>query len=183
MFLLAAAAIVAPAAADDGLSRTEISKLGKAAIVYIENGRGSGSGFCVHAAGLFVTNAHVVAGADVVTVVIDPDLKTQKVVKAHVLRADKELDLALLRADGVKDAPTLSLGSVDKITETMQVVAFGFPFGKLLDSDANPYPAVSINVGSVTALREKAGRCTASRWTPCSTPATPAAPSSDPTAR
>ena len=157
MFLLAAAAIVAPAAADDGLSRTEISKLGKAATVYIENGRGSGSGFCVHAAGLFVTNAHVVAGADVVTVVIEPDLKTQKVVKAHVLRADKELDLALLRADGVKDAPTLSLGSVDKITETMQVVAFGFPFGKLLDSDANPYPAVSINVGSVTALREKAG--------------------------
>ena len=45
---------------------------------------------------------------------------------------------------------------MDKITETMQVVAFGFPFGKLLDSDANPYPAVSINVGSVTALREKA---------------------------
>ena len=53
--------------------------------------------------------------------------------------------------------PTLSLGSVDKIAETMQVVAFGFPFGKLLDSDANAYPAISINVGSVTALREKAG--------------------------
>lgn len=155
--LLAVAALAAPVEADDGLSRAEISKLGKAATVYIENGRGSGSGFCVHAAGLFVTNAHVVAGAEVVTVVIDPDLKTQKVVKAHVLRADKELDLALLRADDVKDMPTLSLGSVDKIAETMQVVAFGFPFGKLLDSDTNAYPAISINVGSVTALREKAG--------------------------
>ena len=92
--LLAAAAIIAPAAADDGLSRTEISKLGKAATVYIENGRGFGFGFCVHAAGQFVANAHVVAGAEVVAVVIDPDLKTQKVVKAQVLRADKDLDLA-----------------------------------------------------------------------------------------
>ena len=151
------AALAAPAAADDGLSRAEISKLGKAATVYIENGRGSGSGFCVHSSGLFVTNEHVVAGAEVVTVVIDPDLKTQKVVKAHILRADKDLDLALLRVDDVKDTPTLSLGSVEKIAETMQVVAFGFPFGKLLDSDKDAYPAVSVNMGSVTALREKAG--------------------------
>ena len=74
-----------------------------------------------------------------------------------MIRADKDLDLALLRADGVKDLPALSLGSVDRITETMEVVALGFPFGKLLDAQPNEYPAVSVNIGSVTSLRMKDG--------------------------
>ncbi len=153
----AAALVGSVRAGEEPLTRADRSKLGKAATVYVENGRGSGSGFCVHSSGLFVTNEHVVAGADSVTVVIDPDLKTQRVVTAKVIRADKDLDLALLRADGVKDLPALSLGSVDRITETMEVVALGFPFGKLLDAQPNEYPAVSVNIGSVTSLRMKDG--------------------------
>ena len=38
----------------------------------------------------------------------------------------------LLRADGVDDLPSLSLGSVDKISELMDVVACGFPLGRAL---------------------------------------------------
>jgi hypothetical protein len=149
------AVLAAPALAE-GPSKAELNKLGKAAAVYIETGKGSGSGFCIHASGLFVTNAHVVAGAETVTLVLDPSLKSQKVVKAKVLRVDKEHDLALLRVDEVKDLPTLPLGAIEGLAETQEVIAFGYPFGKAL-AEAKEYPAVSVNAGSITSLRQKNG--------------------------
>src|SRR5204863_78892 len=48
-------------------------------------------------------------------------------------------------------------GSAEGLSELMEVVAFGFPFGTALSADRRDYPAVSVNVGSVTALRRKAG--------------------------
>ena len=145
-------------AGEDPLTRIDLSKLGKAATVYVETGRGSGSGFCVHPSGFFITAQHVVEGIDFpVTVVLDSNLKTQRVVAAHVIRSDREFDLALLRADGLKDLPTLALGSTDRLTETMEVMALGFPFAKPLNAKPNEYPAVSVLVGSVTSLPMKDG--------------------------
>src|SRR5205814_2075662 len=78
-------------------------------------------------------------------------------VRATVVRADKDRDLALLRAEKVNGLPTLALGSMDDVTELMDVYAFGFPFGRLLSPNMKDYPAVSANAGSVTALRRKEG--------------------------
>jgi len=135
------------------LSRVEIARIGKAATALVEiKGRGYGSAFCIHPSGLFITNDHVAQGD--LCIILKPGSKDEKVYKARVVRSDKDLDLALLRIEGVKDLPTLSLGSDDKLAELMELVAVGFPFGTAVTRDRKGgYPAVSVNVGSVTALR------------------------------
>ena len=147
-------------AAEEKPTRVEIGKRAKAATAFVDApGRGTGTAFCVHASGLFVTNEHVVRGADrgEVTLVLDPALDTQRVFKAKVVRTDKDADLALLRADGAKDLPALPLGSTKDVAELADVVACGFPLGKALSPDRKEYPAVSVNAGSVTSLRVKGG--------------------------
>ena len=141
----------------DGLPKTDIAKLGKAATVFVVAKTGTGSGFCVHPSGLFITNQHVVQNDAEVTVVLNASLKDQKVLKAKVLRSDKQLDLALLHTDGQKHLPYLKLGSIDKLAELAELVVCGFPFGKRLAMDKNEYPPMSINTGSVSALRLKEG--------------------------
>jgi hypothetical protein len=147
--------------ADKELSRVEVARLGKASTALVEasvlRGKAHGSAFCVHPSGLFVTNEHVVRGAASVALVLDPALKTQKVVKARVLRADRERDLALLRAEGAGALPALPLGSAEGLDELMEVIAFGFPFGTALSAERGSYPAVSVNVGSITSLRKRKG--------------------------
>jgi len=143
------------AVAEESLSPVEIAKIGKAgtALVEIKDRRAYGSAFCIHPSGLFITNNHVAQGD--LTIILKPGSKDEKVYKAKIVRSDKELDLALLRIEGAKDLPTLSLGSDDKLAELMELVAIGFPFGAALAPDRKGYPEVSINVGSVTALRRK----------------------------
>src|SRR6266545_3840674 len=96
----------------DKLTKVEIGKRGKAATAFVEvPGRGTGTAFCVHPSGLFVTNEHVVRGAESaeITLVLNPSLDSQKVLRAKVIRTDKDSDLALLRVDGAKDLPSLAL--------------------------------------------------------------------------
>jgi S1-C subfamily serine protease len=143
--------------------------------------QGYGSAFCIHRSGLFVTNEHVVnpsapgivpregSGRDEVTLILGPGEKNQKSFTAKIVRTDKQLDLALLRITGADNLPTLSLGDDDQLEELMDVVAFGFPFGAGIGepSAAAPgpppapnrrdYPSVSVNAGSITALRRKGG--------------------------
>jgi S1-C subfamily serine protease len=154
---LALALAALPAAAADKPTRVEIGKKAKAATAYVEHAHGTGTAFCVHPSGLFVTNEHVVRTADngSVTLVLNPSLEGQRVLKAKVVRTDKAVDLALLRVDGVKDLPALTLGSTKDLSELAEVVACGFPLGKALSADKKEYPAVSVNAGSVTALRHK----------------------------
>ena len=131
------------------LTLVQIGRLGKAATALVEcdlrGGKGHGSAFCIHPSGLFVTNEHVVAGSTAVRLVLDPSLKTQKVVKARVVRIDRENDLALLRAEGVEALPVLALGDGGGLEELEEVVACGFPFGRSLTVSKDDYPAVSIN--------------------------------------
>jgi WD40 repeat protein len=145
-------------AADDGLSRVEIAKRGKPATALVEvqvpGGFGYGSAFCIHPSGLFLTNFHVVEGAlGDVTLVLNSGLKTQKSFRARVARIDKGPDLALLRAADAKDLPALTLGSDENLEELMEVIAFGFPFGRMLAPGRQQYPAISVNPGSITSLR------------------------------
>jgi hypothetical protein len=74
------------------------------------------------------------------------------VLKAKVLRRDKALDLALLKMDGDEQIEALELGSDKDLGELMELIACGFPFGLALARQGE-YPAISINVGSVTSLR------------------------------
>jgi hypothetical protein len=145
-------------AADDGLSRVQIARLGKPATALVEvrgrDGMNYGSAFCIHASGLFVTNHHVTDGAlgDII-LVLNSGQKSQKSYPARVIRSDKQRDLALLQITGAQDLPALALGSDDNLEELMDVVAFGFPFGKMLAPGRQQYPAISVNPGSVTSLR------------------------------
>jgi hypothetical protein len=145
--------------AADPLPREEVARIGKAstALVVVKPALDYASAFCVHDSGLFLTNEHVVRGSGSIDLVLDPGLKTERVFTAKVVRADKDLDLALLRAEGAKGLPALALGSTDKLSELAEVVAFGFPFGAGLSLDKKEYPAVSVNAGSVTSLRHKDG--------------------------
>src|SRR3954469_14032629 len=65
-----------------------------------------GSGVIVDPAGIIVTNAHVIRGADEITVV----LSDRREFEATVLRDDERTDLAVLRIDaGAERLPSLEL--------------------------------------------------------------------------
>ncbi|WP_300455050.1 DegQ family serine endoprotease [Accumulibacter sp.] len=86
--------------------------------------RGMGSGFIVSQEGLILTNAHVVDGADDVTV----KLTDKREFKARIVGLDKLTDVALLRIDATK-LPVVRLGDPSRIRVGEWVVAIGSPFG------------------------------------------------------
>ena len=71
-----------------------------------------------------ITNAHVVDGADEVTV----RLSDKREFKAKVLGTDKRTDVALLKIEA-KDLPKVTIGDPDKLKVGEWVVAIGKPFG------------------------------------------------------
>ncbi len=85
---------------------------------------GLGSGFIVSADGTILTNAHVVDGADEVTV----KLTDKREFKAKVLGADKASDVAVIKIDA-KDLPTVKIGSSTNTRVGEWVLAIGSPFG------------------------------------------------------
>jgi hypothetical protein len=139
-------------------TRAEIAQIGKVATALVEVGNNKqGSAFCIHPAGFFVTNEHVVRQNTLLTLVINTGQKTEKVLHARVVRTDPDLDLALLQVNDQKDLPALALGTDTGLTELSEVVAFGYPFGTGLAINKKEKPAISINVGSVTSLRQRDG--------------------------
>ncbi|MGE0801000.1 MAG: Do family serine endopeptidase [Lautropia sp.] len=86
--------------------------------------RGQGSGFIVASDGLILTNAHVVRGADEVTV----KLTDRREFRAKVLGSDQRTDIAVLKIDA-KDLPTVRIGSTAALQPGEWVLAIGSPFG------------------------------------------------------
>ncbi|MBF0393393.1 MAG: DegQ family serine endoprotease [Alphaproteobacteria bacterium] len=84
-----------------------------------------GSGFIVDGSGLVVTNNHVIADADEVTVILHDDTA----LKAEVLGRDAKTDLALLRINSPTPLPAVSWGDSDAIRVGDWVIAIGNPFG------------------------------------------------------
>ncbi|MFO1405564.1 MAG: DegQ family serine endoprotease [Azonexus sp.] len=86
--------------------------------------RGQGSGFIVSPEGIILTNAHVVDGADEVTV----KLTDRREFKAKVLGLDKASDVAVIRIDA-KNLPVVKVGSATSTRVGEWVLAIGSPFG------------------------------------------------------
>ena len=89
--------------------------------------QGEGSGFVWDSEGHVVTNNHVIAGADLVTVIFADGTE----IVAEVVGADSDADLAVVRIDLPRDrlAP-VELGDSDEVRVGQTAVAFGSPFGQ-----------------------------------------------------
>jgi serine protease Do len=86
--------------------------------------RSQGSGFIVRADGLILTNAHVVDGAQEVTV----KLTDRRELKAKVLGVDKQSDVAVIKINA-SNLPVVQLGDPDSIRVGEPVLAIGAPYG------------------------------------------------------
>ena len=86
--------------------------------------RGAGSGFIVSEDGYILTNAHVVQGADEVTV----KLIDKRSFTATVVGTDNRTDVAVIKITA-NDLPTLKLGDPAGLRVGEAVVAIGSPFG------------------------------------------------------
>ncbi len=84
-----------------------------------------GSGFVIDPSGLVVTNNHVIAGADEITVT----LQDNTVLKAKLVGHDDRTDLALLQVKTDKKLPAVAFGDSDKSRVGDWVLAIGNPFG------------------------------------------------------
>jgi serine protease Do len=117
--------------------REDDNRSGDASVV-IGRQRSMGSGFVIDPDGYIMTNAHVVSGAQRVQIVLPADnvdgtLATAlsgktHLVAAHIVGIATELDLALLKIDGMK-LPALSLATYSQVRQGETVFAFGSPIG------------------------------------------------------
>jgi S1-C subfamily serine protease len=122
--------------------RVETSSAGQDA-----RGRGGiGSGIVISPDGLVLTNSHVVGSSkqirlrDVEGIVTD----------ARVLGVDPDTDLALLRADGVRDLRYASLGDSKTLRRGQLVVAIGNPLGFESTVTAGVVSALGRSIRSVS---------------------------------
>ena len=98
----------------------------------------TGSGFVIDPDGYIMTNAHVVNGARRIQIVLPADnadgtLATAlssktRLVAAQIVGITTELDLALLKVDGLK-LPALPLATYTQVRQGEMVFAFGSPNG------------------------------------------------------
>lgn len=83
-----------------------------------------GSGFVIDAEGLVVTNNHVIAEADEITVVFNDGSR----LKAEIVGRDQKTDLALLRVKPEKPLKAVKFGDSEKLRLGEWVIAIGNPF-------------------------------------------------------
>jgi S1-C subfamily serine protease len=128
-------------ATEDEANTTEIFRKASPAVVYVTNSelrrsffsldvleipRGTGTGFVWDKHGLVVTNFHVIAGAQKLTVT----LHDRSEYNAEVVGVAPEKDLAVLRLEHPPaDLVTLPLGDSSQLTVGRKVLAIGNPFG------------------------------------------------------
>jgi serine protease Do len=97
-----------------------------------------GSGVIIDDEGLVLTNEHVIARANNITVT----LADRRTFEADVIGADRSFDLAVLRIRDAEDLPVAKLGTSVDLMPGETVVAIGNPFGL----------ANSVTTGVVSAL-------------------------------
>ncbi|MEN2974872.1 MAG: trypsin-like peptidase domain-containing protein [Candidatus Caldarchaeales archaeon] len=98
--------------------------------------RGVGSAFVISEDGYLVTNSHVIARAESITLLIKDET-----LQARIISIDPSRDIALLRAQTNKLKP-VKLGDSDKVSIGEVVLAIGSPLG---------LPGPSVTLGVVSA--------------------------------
>ncbi|NEO87408.1 MAG: trypsin-like serine protease [Spirulina sp. SIO3F2] len=86
--------------------------------------QGSGSGFIISQTGHILTNAHVIEGADTVTVT----LKDGRSLKGKVLGTDPVTDVAVVQVEA-DDLPVIALGDSERLQPGEWAIAIGNPLG------------------------------------------------------
>jgi len=86
--------------------------------------RGTGSGFVINADGHILTNAHVVDGADTVSVI----LKDGRTFEGNVLGTDPLTDVALIKIEA-DNLPTVAFGDSEQLRPGEWAIAIGNPLG------------------------------------------------------
>lgn len=84
-----------------------------------------GSGFIIDSTGYVVTNHHVVADAEEVTVLLQDDTE----LKATVVGSDEKTDLAVLKVESTEALPAAKWGKSENTRIGDWVLAIGNPFG------------------------------------------------------
>ena len=101
-------------------------------VVLIKTPSGLGSGFIIHPDGYVMTNDHVIAGENEVTVtVFGEGTERQTYSNVRILAASADLDLALLKIEtpDKKQFPTVPIGDADDLKQGQPVFAIGAPLG------------------------------------------------------
>jgi S1-C subfamily serine protease len=86
--------------------------------------RGTGSGFIIKSDGVILTNAHVVEGADSVTVTLTDGRELQ----GRVMGADSLTDVAVIKVEA-NNLPAVALGNSDQLRPGEWAIAIGNPLG------------------------------------------------------
>jgi len=120
----AQAAPVAATAPGSGTVAAVAQSVGPA-VVSVRTDQGLGSGVIYDAGGLILTNAHVVQGAQSITV----GLVDGRHFNGKVVGADNGFDVAVIRLDGASNLPTAALGDSSAMQVGDPVVTIGNPFG------------------------------------------------------
>src|SRR5882724_1481055 len=83
-----------------------------------------GSGFIIDSSGIVVTNNHVIADADEITVILNDGTR----IKAELLGKDQKTDLAVLKINSDKPLKSVKFGDSEKLRLGEWVIAIGTPF-------------------------------------------------------
>lgn len=105
--------------------------------------QGTGSGFILNQNGQIITNAHVVEGAETVTVT----LKDGRTFEGRVVGADSVTDVAAIKIEAT-NLPTVSVGRSEDLTPGQWAIAIGNPLG--LDN--------TVTAGIISALERSSSQ-------------------------
>ncbi|MBE9565708.1 MAG: trypsin-like peptidase domain-containing protein [Proteobacteria bacterium] len=91
----------------------------------VETVNSLGSGVIVSPEGFILTNAHVIAGADRMSVTLSDDTTYP----ARFVAADPSHDLAIIKIEAGRSLPAAPLGNSDNVEVGSWAIAIGSPFG------------------------------------------------------
>ena len=104
-------------------------------VLLVKTAGGLGSGFMIHEDGYLVTNDHVIAGENEITVTVfgkgETGMSKRTWENVRIVASNAEMDLALLKIEtGDKTRfPTVPLGDSDELRQGQPVFAIGAPLG------------------------------------------------------
>jgi S1-C subfamily serine protease len=94
-FVACVIVLAVPPARCQKITRPEMRA--KAATALVLGSNGSGTAFCIHESGLFLTHDSIIRGRKEVTLVLRSGQPDQEIMTAKVIRRDPVRELALLR--------------------------------------------------------------------------------------